>query len=133
MFGKNLKPEVFVSGGVKNWRKALGLFQKHETAQSHKDSVVCWQSYKACLSKGNVVEQIENASSSDISERREYLKRVVAVICMLGKQSVPFRGHNELLESNNKGNLKRKSLNLSCKHIPLQQTAPTSHLQVRMK
>lgn len=79
------------------------MFQKDETSQSHKDSVVQWQSYKASLLKGSVVEQIENASSSEIKERREYLRCIVAVTCMLGKHGVPFRGHDESSESHNKG------------------------------
>lgn len=80
------------------------MFKKHETTQSHIDSVVCWDSYKASQSQGNVVQQIEKASATEITERREYLKRVVAVTCMLGKQGIAFRGHDEKTDSENKGN-----------------------------
>jgi len=82
----------------------LSKFQKHETTQSHKDSMVCWNSYKASLSKGNVVEQIEAASTTEIMERRQYLERIMAVTCFLGKQGIAFRGHDETDESHNKGN-----------------------------
>jgi len=63
----------------------LSKFQKHETTQSHKDSMVCWNSYKASLSKGNVVEQIEAASTTEIMERRQYLERI-AVTTQTKKQ-----------------------------------------------
>lgn len=104
MFGKNLRQTEFVSSGVRNWKKALHMFKKHETTQSHIDSVVCWNSYKASQSQGNVVQQIEKASATEITERREYLKRVVAVTCTLGKQGIAFRGHDEKTDSENKGN-----------------------------
>uniref|UniRef100_A0A3B3QXG8 DUF4371 domain-containing protein n=1 Tax=Paramormyrops kingsleyae TaxID=1676925 RepID=A0A3B3QXG8_9TELE len=32
------------------------------------------------------------------------MQRILAVTCMLGKQGLPFRGHNETAESHNKGN-----------------------------
>ncbi|KAL7842621.1 hypothetical protein SRHO_G00243100 [Serrasalmus rhombeus] len=103
VFGRNLKQDVFVSGGVKNWRKALSFYHKHESSQSHKDSVIRWQSYKASLLKGSVVQQIESATSTEVQERREYLKRIVAVTSLLGKQGIPFRGHDESCESHDKG------------------------------
>ena len=79
------------------------MFQKHETTQCHKDSVLCWHSYKASKSTGSVLQQIESASSSKITERREYLKRIVEVTRMLGKQGIPFRGHDESPDSNKRG------------------------------
>lgn len=53
----------------KNWRKALGMFQKHETTPTHKDSIVLWYSNKASLSQGNVVQQIETVSSEILGEQ----------------------------------------------------------------
>ncbi|XP_076849685.1 zinc finger MYM-type protein 1 [Brachyhypopomus gauderio] len=103
VFGRNLKQDVFVSGGVKNWRKALSFYHKHESSQSHKDRVIRWQSYNASLLKGSVVQQIESATSTEVQERREYLKRIVAVTSLLGKQGIPFRGHDESCESHDKG------------------------------
>ncbi|XP_068087069.1 protein I'm not dead yet-like [Anabrus simplex] len=37
-------------------------------------------------------------------KNREILKRLTAVTCFLGKQELPFHGHNEASESNNRGN-----------------------------
>ncbi len=104
MFGKNLKQDIFVSSGFKNWKKALNAFHKHEGTQSHKDCIVSWNSYKASALRGNVVQQIEAASADEIRQRKEYMRRIVAVTCMLGKQGLPFRGHDETAESHNKGN-----------------------------
>lgn len=90
VFGKSLRYDTLVNDGVSNWQKALSKFQKHKANQSHKDSVVCWNSYKASLSQGNIVEQIEAASATEVSERREYQERIVAVTCFLGKQGISF-------------------------------------------
>ena len=127
VFGKNVRKDALVKDGVNNWQKALGKLQKHETTQSHKDSMVCWNSYKASLSKGNVVEQIEAASATEISERREYLERILAVTCFLGKQGIAFRGHDETDESHNKGNF-LECMALLTKFDPFLQryTAPSN-------
>ena len=41
---------------------------------------------------------------AQITERREYLRRIVAVTSLLGQQSIAFRGHDETDSSLNQGN-----------------------------
>ncbi len=79
----------------------MSAFHKHESTQSHKESLVYWQSYKASTSQGRVVQKLEAANVEEIRQRREYVRRIVAVTCMLGKQGIPFRGHNESEDSDN--------------------------------
>ncbi|KAK0156561.1 hypothetical protein N1851_000139 [Merluccius polli] len=79
VFGKNIKHDSLVSSGCKNWKKALVIFGKHEMAQTHKDSVVAWKSYQATSKQVNIAQMIASANVSEIVERREYLKRIVAV------------------------------------------------------
>lgn len=104
VFGKNIKHDSLVSGGCKNWKKALVIFSKHEMAKTHKDSVVSWKSYQATSKQGNVAQMIAAANVTEIKERREYLRRIVAVTSMLGRQGLPFRGHDEGEDSTNRGN-----------------------------
>ncbi|XP_039858034.1 zinc finger MYM-type protein 1-like [Simochromis diagramma] len=104
VFGKNIKHDSLVSSGCKNWKKALVIFGKHEMAQTHKDSVVTWKSYQGTSKQGNVAQMIATANVSEIVERREYLRRIVAVTSMLGRQGLPFRGHDEGEDSPNRGN-----------------------------
>uniref|UniRef100_A0A667Y0C5 HAT C-terminal dimerisation domain-containing protein n=1 Tax=Myripristis murdjan TaxID=586833 RepID=A0A667Y0C5_9TELE len=47
---------------------------------------------------------LQAANTHEIEGRREYLKRISAVTAFLGKQGIPFRGHNEGPDSTNKGN-----------------------------
>lgn len=103
------------------------MFQKHETTQSHIDSVVCWNRYKASQSQGNVVQETEKASATEISERWEYLRRVEAATCMLGKQRIAFRGHDETTDSENKGNIIECMELLKQFDLFLQTYAPIKH------
>lgn len=75
--------------------------------------MLCWNSYKASLSKGNVVEQ-------------EYIERIVAVTCFLGKQGIAFRGHDERDESHNRGNF-LECMSLLTKFDHLQIHSPFKH------
>lgn len=80
------------------------IFGKHEMAQTHRDSVVAWQSYQATSNHGNIAQILTSAHASDIAERREYLRRIVAVTSMLGRQGLSFRANDESSESTNRGN-----------------------------
>lgn len=47
VFGKNIRNDTFISSGCRQWKKALAFFNKHDSAQSHKDSVAAWRGYQA--------------------------------------------------------------------------------------
>lgn len=73
---------------------------------------------------------------TQISEIGEYLERVVAVTCFLGKQGTEFRGQKKTDGSHNKGNF-LKCMTLLKKFDPLLQkyNPPIKHhvpLTVRM-
>ena len=101
---QSIKHDALVSSGCKNWKKALFIFGKHEMAQTHRDSVVAWQSYQATSRQGSVAQMIASAHASEKVERREYLRRIVSVTFMLGRQGLPFRGSDEGQDSTNRGN-----------------------------
>lgn len=138
VFGKNLKHDVFVSSGFKNWKQALNAFLKYEGTQSHKDCIVSWNSYKASSLRGNVVQQIKATSADEIRQRREYMRHILAVTCVLGKQGlhsgVPMKQQKVIIRATS-WNAWRfcRSLILSCKITLPHQTAPTSPLSVRTK
>lgn len=104
VFGKNIKHDTLVSSGCRHWKKALTVFNKHEMAQSHKDSVVAWRGYQATTQQGDVVQMMMSAEANEIAMRRDYLKRIAAVTSMLGAQGLPLRGNDESIESTNRGN-----------------------------
>ena len=60
-------------------------------------------------------------SIGEITERREYLCRIVAVTALLGKQGLPLRGHQEGEESLNQGNF-LETMKLLKQYDPFLQT-----------
>ena len=50
------------------------------------------------------MEQLSAANAAEILERRQYLQRIAAITTFLGKQGIPFRGHDEHESSQNQGN-----------------------------
>ncbi len=79
-------------------------FREHEKCALHTFTMTCWQSFKSTKTQGDGIEQLKMASAAEISERRQYLHRIVAVTTVLGKQGIPFRGHDEQESNQNQGN-----------------------------
>uniref|UniRef100_A0A8C9XYC6 HAT C-terminal dimerisation domain-containing protein n=1 Tax=Sander lucioperca TaxID=283035 RepID=A0A8C9XYC6_SANLU len=84
-----------------NWKKALFIFGKHEMAHTHKDSVVAWKSYQATSRQGDVGQMIASANASEIAERREYLRRIIAVTSILIRSFKNINLHQMLPISQN--------------------------------
>ncbi len=91
-------------------------------------TMTCWQSFKSTKTQGDVIEQLKMASAAEISERRQYLHCIVAVTTVLGKQGIPFRGHDEQESSQNQGNF-IECMKLLKQFDPfLQKYTPPSHI-----
>ena len=79
LFGKNIKYDALGSSGCHNWKKVLSIFSKHAMAQSQKESIIAWQNYKLTSQVGDVAQMMPTGNARETSDRRDYLKRVVAV------------------------------------------------------
>ncbi|XP_036965521.1 zinc finger MYM-type protein 1-like [Acanthopagrus latus] len=66
--------------------------------------MICWKSFQATNVQGGIVEQRMTANIGEITERSEYLRRIVTVTALLGEQGLPLCGHREEEESLNQGN-----------------------------
>lgn len=95
------KQDALWHNGFRNWKRGLDSFKEHETSAVHKESMVAFQDSKV---HGDIVQQLQTGSESEIKERREYLRRIVNITMFLAKQGISFRGHDESEDSNNKGN-----------------------------
>lgn len=108
LFGKGLRErkDTFSSSsvGFSNWKRALDSFREHDTTAGHKASMADWKAFKTSLEQGSIIDRINVANVDQISERREYLCRLVSATRWLGKQGIPFRGHDETESSENQGN-----------------------------
>uniref|UniRef100_A0A8D0AYQ8 Zinc finger MYM-type protein 1 n=1 Tax=Sander lucioperca TaxID=283035 RepID=A0A8D0AYQ8_SANLU len=113
--------------GFLNWKRALESFREHERSALHISTMTCWQSFKSTKTHGDVIEQLKTASAAEISERRQYLHLIVAATTFLGKQGIPFRGHDEQESSQNQGNF-IECMKLLKQFDPfLQEYTPPSH------
>lgn len=107
VFGKQntrINKDALSGSGFSNWKRALDTFREHEKSAFHVSTMSCWHGFKATKIQGDVIAQLHAANAAEILERREYLKRIAAIIIFLGTQGIPFRGHDEQESSPNQGN-----------------------------
>ncbi|KDO51959.1 hypothetical protein CISIN_1g039830mg, partial [Citrus sinensis] len=105
---KPSKNEVFIVDGVQNW-KYVGCektchFAQHERGHgsSHNDAMLKWSNLK---DPSKHIDKTMNAQSSQqILENRLRLKTSIVATKWLAKQACAFRGHDESVNSLNRGN-----------------------------
>ncbi|XP_047978791.1 zinc finger MYM-type protein 1-like [Salvia hispanica] len=96
--------DVFVSTGCKNWKKALAIFREHEGSvnSTHDQARILFEGFK------NQRQSVEyNLTKFDKEDEVNYQIRLTAslnVTRILLKQGLAFRGNDESLESENRGN-----------------------------
>uniref|UniRef100_A0A8C8RK62 Zinc finger MYM-type protein 1 n=1 Tax=Pelusios castaneus TaxID=367368 RepID=A0A8C8RK62_9SAUR len=83
--------------------RALDSFRDHEKSALHKASLLAWAIFRNSKVLVDVEQQLNVVHGNEIRDRREYLRRIIGVTTFLGKQGLPFRGHDET-ESQNQGN-----------------------------
>ena len=121
LYGKRDQKDTLTTTGYTNWKRALDSFREHEKSNMHKASVMCWKSFKATQVHGDISEQLKAASVSEIVDRKDYLRGIVAVTAFLGKQGIAFQGHNEAPDSDSKENF-MECMQLLEKFDPFLQT-----------
>ena len=116
------RPEkAFTIAGFRDWKHATGvkgMLATHNNSLSHKSSVVAWEQFKSTSTTGSVAEQLGSNRAQQIQKNRHYIKTVAEVLLLCSKQEMAFRGHDESIESHNKGNFK-EILSLVAKHDPV--------------
>lgn len=99
---------AFVSYGVKNWQNINSVLKKHVVSEKHKTTFFKWNSYLSTqdeLSKNKSVANLVNFQrEADVIENRKHIYFLLKATIFLCKQGLAFRGHNESLESTNRGN-----------------------------
>ena len=112
---------AFVCTGMKNWKKALGKDGKltcHAQSSVHKNAWVMWMEAKS--QPCSVAARLDSAYRQQVKKNREYLKIIIETLMFLAKHNIPIRGHDESLQSTNRGNF-LDLLNLRSRDNPLLQ------------
>ena len=105
---KPSRNEAFVVDGVQNW-KYVGCekkcpFAQHEGGHgsSHNDAMLKWSNLKD--PSKHIDKRLNAQSSQQILENRLRLKTSIVATKWLAKQAYAFRGHDESVNSLNRGN-----------------------------
>ena len=91
--------------GFKIGNTPLPQFKKHELAASHKAASHC---LKARLNqdkdKTSINQELESIRRQNVSKNREYMRNSVSTNLFLAKKNIAMQGHDESLDSVNRGN-----------------------------
>lgn len=106
--GQSHGKTAFVSYGVKNWQNIKPVLTKHSVSEKHKTTFFKWNRYLSIhneLSRNDSVANLVNVQrKTEVIENRKHIIFLLKATLFLCKQGLAFRGHNETLESTNRGN-----------------------------
>lgn len=91
------KDLAFLQRGFSNWKDATDSFRRHEQSKCHKDAVQVMLTLPSTTR--DIGESLSSAHSKNKAEARKVLLKILQNIRFLGRQGLPFRGHEDA-ESN---------------------------------
>lgn len=93
---------------TKNWKKATyrdGGFAAHARSEAHVNAMLAWKSFETLeKNKSSMMDQLSQEHRKQIEENRDYIKTLAEVLLLTATQNIAQRGHNETMDSDNKGN-----------------------------
>lgn len=105
--GETFGNRTFIEKGFCKWKDAASLLKQHDLSERHKHAVLAWSEFKNRSKHKQSVSSLLNATRfAEIEENRAHVKAILRAISFLGRQGLAFRGHDESIESGNRGNLK---------------------------
>ena len=98
--------------GYKNMRGFLSDCKKHENVKSHMNAFKTWKIFSTREARDQRVDVMISQArreeikrhNEEVRQNREILRTITNAVLYLGKQELPFRGHDESSDSLNKGN-----------------------------
>ena len=95
--------------GFDNWGKALDSSRssllKHNESIKHKFSMAKWESFQSTQqSDCTVIDLINPRRKKLLNENKLYIQSIFEYVKYFAIQEIPFRGHDESIESPNRGN-----------------------------
>ena len=96
--------ELFISEGLKDWKKLSEKLSKHGSSQSHISHMQRWLAFKSTDKSGSVAMQMTEGYNAEVMKNRQYVAIACDIVKLLSKLGLPFRGHDERKNSTSKGN-----------------------------
>ena len=102
----NKEPAFTVDGDwcselEKHWK----ILKKHVSSSVHGDCYTEWNNYMKSLKTGSIAAQLSVQYKNDVQRNRECASKIIEILLFLGRQGMPFRGHDQHADSHNKGNV----------------------------
>jgi len=108
--GRGVGDDSFTAKGFTSWKKALeknkGLLQHHGSA-GHRDAA---DAFKKLMSEKPITQQVDEQHDRAMKTRelavaknRKIVGRLFSLTRLMGRLCLPFRGHNDVISSLNKG------------------------------
>ena len=96
--------ELFVTKGLRDWKKLSHKLSKHASSQAHISHMQKWLGFQSAAKTGSVAMHISNVHKTEVERNRQYVATACDVVKLLAKLGLPFRGHDERKDSTLKGN-----------------------------
>ena len=91
--------------GYNNWKHALRDFEKHQQTKTHQNATIDLKNRREQDAKKTSINQkINSLREITVAKNKAYMNEIIRTIFFLSKQNIPFRGHNEKIDSLNRGN-----------------------------
>lgn len=96
----------FVDYGLKCWKDPNQTLNRHSRNKKHILSMTRWVDYHNVQQniQQSIACSLNKARQQDIYENRLHIHFLLKSALFLAKQGLAFRGHNEMITSNNRGN-----------------------------
>ena len=95
---------LFISSGLRDWKKLAFKLSKHATTKAHVWHVQKWAAYQKSREDGSVATKLSDAHKADVSRNRQNLTIICDIVKLLARLGIPFRGHDEGKASHCRGN-----------------------------
>lgn len=96
--------EAFTVTGFNNWKKFGEKGKKHNSSKFHIENFCKWNEYEKSKKTGTVHTKLSSAYYEQVNKNREYIKILADIVLCLCRQGLAFRGHDETISSENRGN-----------------------------
>ncbi|KAG2579201.1 hypothetical protein PVAP13_6NG248203 [Panicum virgatum] len=104
-FESNKSKSFLASDGVRGWQRLSRKLKEHDSSVEHLTNLNTWNEVRLRLSKNQTIHDYMQREISNEKERwRQVLVRIVSAMKFLAKHNLAFRGSNEKLYQDNKGN-----------------------------
>ena len=98
--------DAFVNKPFINWRKLQEKAKRHEQMKYHHEAMIATESFLNSVEnpEQNVNHRLHDEKRKNVTRKRHIVKCVSEAILFCGRQCIPLRGDNKVLNGNSRGN-----------------------------